>query len=159
MKIIIILVAYCFYIVPSFLLAETSENKELFQKICSGCHKLPVTENRTAKQWQLIVDVMQGIMLQRGVAVLSESEKQQVLLYLQQSTKSLASANTTEAEDIFVTRCALCHQLPEPAMLNIKQWKLIIKTMQLRMQQVGMPQLTDQESRLVLKYLAEQVRE
>jgi len=70
----------------------------------------------------------------------------------------LLAAEADEGKELFQRMCSQCHQLPEPDMLKLRQWRLIVRTMQLRMQQAGMPQLTDQESGLVLKYLAGQAR-
>ena len=134
------------------------EGKQVFQSRCSNCHKLPKKTRRTADQWEMLLDVMQGIMKQRGVSVISEDEKQQVLAYLKESALQAPSEDAGEAKDLFVTRCALCHQLPEPGMLKPQQWKLIISTMQQRMQQAGVPQLSDQETETILGYLSERAR-
>jgi mono/diheme cytochrome c family protein len=61
-----------------------------------------------------------------------------------------------EGKQIFETRCGACHQLPEPAMLKAKQWRLVLMTMQKRMQQNGLPPLSEDELALVLKYLSGQ---
>jgi len=137
---------------------SVNEGKQVFQSRCSNCHKLPNKTRRTAVQWDMLLEVMQGIMKQRGVDVLSDDEKQQVLTYLKESALLPAAEKQTEAEDLFVTRCALCHQLPEPDMLKPQQWKLIISTMQQRMQQAGVSQLSDQETETILEYLSERAR-
>lgn len=111
----------------------TDEGKQVFQKYCSNCHKLPKKAKRTASQWESLLDIMQQVMKQRGVAVINAAEKQQVLTYLKASALLPTAENQSKAEDLFVTRCALCHQLPEPGMLKPQQWKLIISTMQQRM--------------------------
>jgi len=136
----------------------TDEGNLVFQKYCSNCHKLPKKTKRTASQWESLLDIMQQVMKQRGVAVINDAEKQQVLTYLKASALLPTAENQTEAEDLFVTRCALCHQLPEPAMLRPQQWKLIISTMQQRMQQAGVPQLSEQETETILGYLSERAR-
>ena len=61
-------------------------------------------------------------------------------------------------EILFQGRCQMCHQLPEPGMLKPKQWKLILVVMQQRMQQTGIPPLTEEENELVFAYLAERAR-
>jgi hypothetical protein len=71
------------------------------------------------------------------------------------------NTNSTYAEEtqvsgkaLFEGRCGgLCHQLPEPDRLNAQQWKRVLLTMQKRMQQRGMPPLTEQEVSAVLDYL------
>ena len=69
-----------------------------------------------------------------------------------------ASERSAEAKSLFEGRCQMCHQLPEPGMLKPKQWKLILGTMQQRMQQAGVPPLTEKETELILEYIAEQSR-
>ena len=60
------------------------------------------------------------------------------------------------AKSLFEGRCQMCHQLPEPDMLRPKQWRLILITMQQRMQQAGVPPLTEEETEALFQYLAEQ---
>ena len=62
------------------------------------------------------------------------------------------------AKSLFEGRCQMCHQLPEPDMLKPKQWKLILTTMQQRMQQAGVPPLTEDETGRLLEYLTEYAR-
>ena len=65
---------------------------------------------------------------------------------------------SADAKSLFEGRCQMCHQLPEPGMLRAKQWKLILTTMQQRMQQAGVPQLTEDETEMILEYIAKQSR-
>lgn len=60
---------------------------------------------------------------------------------------------------LFEARCPVCHQLPEPSMLKLKQWQRLLTTMQKRMQQAGMSPLSDSEFQQVLDYLATQARD
>jgi mono/diheme cytochrome c family protein len=62
------------------------------------------------------------------------------------------------AKSLFEGRCQMCHQLPEPGMLTPKQWKLILVTMQQRMQQANVPQLTEDETERLLEYLTPRAR-
>jgi mono/diheme cytochrome c family protein len=71
----------------------------------------------------------------------------------------LESTSADEAEALFAGRCAMCHQLPEPAMLKPKQWKLILVTMQQRMQQANVPPLQVQEHDMILEYLTARARQ
>ena len=138
--------------------SDAADGQAVFQKQCSRCHKLPEPQKWTAQQWDMLIDVMQLIMAQRGVSQLTDQEKGQVLAYLKQEALQAESEQVSRAKDIFVSRCALCHQLPEPSMLRPKQWGLIMKVMQQRMQQANVPQLNDQEFELILKYLQERAR-
>ena len=65
---------------------------------------------------------------------------------------------SADSKSLFEGRCQMCHQLPEPTMLKPKQWKLILGTMQQRMQQAGVPPLTEDETEMVLEYIAQQSR-
>jgi len=73
-------------------------------------------------------------------------------------TEEPAAEREAYAKSLFEGRCQMCHQLPEPSMLRPEQWKLILTTMQQRMQQAGVPPLTGQETEALLAYLAEQTR-
>lgn len=64
-----------------------------------------------------------------------------------------------DGEILFQARCALCHQLPEPAMLKAKQWQLIISTMQKRMRHVEMVPLTEDEKTQLIHYLSLHARQ
>ena len=68
-----------------------------------------------------------------------------------------AVAEAEPARQLFEGRCAICHQLPEPDMLNARQWRMVMITMQKRMQQSNMPALTDDEFQFVLDYLVKNV--
>ena len=76
-----------------------------------------------------------------------------------ESTDIDSSADrSADAKSLFEGRCQMCHQLPEPGMLKPKQWRLILGTMQQRMQQAGVPPLTGDETEMILEYIAEQSR-
>jgi len=62
------------------------------------------------------------------------------------------------AKSLFEGRCQMCHQLPEPDMLTPSQWKLILMVMQQRMQQAGVPPLTEDETQRLLEYLSARAR-
>ena len=64
--------------------------------------------------------------------------------------------DNTQAKALFEARCVICHQLPEPDMLNARQWRLVLTTMQKRMQQSDMLPLSDDEFKMVLDYLTQQ---
>ncbi len=60
---------------------------------------------------------------------------------------------TLDGELLFKGRCAVCHQLPEPEMLNPRQWAWVIKTMQTRMQQANIVPLSEDEVAAIMRYL------
>lgn len=57
------------------------------------------------------------------------------------------------AQQLFEARCATCHQLPEPSMLNAQQWQRVMLTMQKRMQHSDITPLTEAEFSLIHGYL------
>jgi len=65
-------------------------------------------------------------------------------------------AEADAGKSLFEGRCQTCHQLPEPSMLRPNQWKFILAIMQQRMQQAGVPQLTEGESEMILQYIVGQ---
>jgi mono/diheme cytochrome c family protein len=78
-----------------------------------------------------------------------------IILLVLLSVSAMAIAEE-DGKQIFEARCAACHQLPEPAMLKPKQWRLVLMTMQKRMQQNGLAALSEEEFAQVLKYLTNQ---
>ncbi len=138
---------------------ETVSSQDIYTQQCSRCHKLPDASSRTFSQWQLIIDVMQHIIQIKGESPLSDAEKQQVLAHLQQRARQENTEEKNHGADVFVARCTLCHQRPEPDMLTPMQWKMIMRLMQVRMQQAGVPQLNEQEFELVQSYLIEQANQ
>ncbi len=74
----------------------------------------------------------------------------------QHAVEESSADRSAYAKSLFEGRCQMCHQLPEPGMLKPKQWKLVLVTMQQRMQQAGVPSLTADETERLLEYLAEQ---
>jgi hypothetical protein len=55
---------------------------------------------------------------------------------------------------LFEVRCSNCHQFPEPMMLNAKQWKIVLLTMQQRMQHLKMAPLNEDEFKTIHDYLS-----
>ncbi|VAW89278.1 hypothetical protein MNBD_GAMMA18-1751 [hydrothermal vent metagenome] len=78
-----------------------------------------------------------------------------LLLFILLSVASPASAelNALDGELLFKSRCVVCHQLPEPEMLNPRQWAWVIKTMQTRMQQAAIVPLSEDEMAAIMRYL------
>ena len=75
------------------------------------------------------------------------------------TTTAAAQENVEKGKALFESRCPLCHQVPEPSMLKLGQWRRSLHTMQKRMQQSGMSPLSESEFQQVLDYLATQARD
>jgi len=71
------------------------------------------------------------------------------------STQLLWAEETSDpGENLYKSRCGMCHQLPDPGMLTAGQWEIVLQTMQKRMGHLGMPPLTETEHRQILDYLS-----
>ncbi len=81
-----------------------------------------------------------------------------VLLVMLLVLSSGALADDDYAQKLFEARCTSCHQLPDPMMLNAKQWKIVLQTMQQRMQHKKMTPLNEEEIRLIHGYLVSQIK-
>jgi len=68
------------------------------------------------------------------------------------------SEQQVQGKVLFETRCAVCHQLPEPDMLTPGQWKRLLQLMQKRMQQADVPPLDEEEFTQVHDYLSSQLK-
>ncbi len=73
---------------------------------------------------------------------------------------SRVHASDTDVETgkaLFQSSCAnICHQAPKAGRLKPKQWRVVLKTMQKRMQSVGIEPLSDLQQRQVLAYLTQE---
>lgn len=68
-----------------------------------------------------------------------------------------SAANIKSGEEIFKTICAdACHQAPDRSRLRPKQWRVVLNTMQVRMKSAGRPQLTEDQTKLLLEYLSKE---
>ena len=70
---------------------------------------------------------------------------------------TLQAETQNEGKVLFESYCNLCHQLPEPDMLNAKQWQRVMETMQTRMQQADISPLNEDEFAAILGYLEQQI--
>ncbi len=70
----------------------------------------------------------------------------------------LWAGNSDAGEELYKSRCGLCHQLPDPEMLTAGQWKIVLQTMQKRMGHIEMPPLSPEEHRQLLDYLGRHAR-
>jgi len=54
-----------------------------FTRQCSSCHRPPMPNVHTAREWEGVVVRMQQHKQQRGLVAMSHAEQQQILAYLQ----------------------------------------------------------------------------
>jgi len=81
-----------------------------------------------------------------------------VLLVTLLALSSGAFSDDGYAKKLFEARCTSCHQLPDPMMLNAKQWRIVLQTMQQRMQHKKMAPLNEEEIKLIHGYLVSQIK-
>lgn len=66
------------------------------------------------------------------------------------------SESAKSGEQIFQAFCAgLCHQAPDARRLKPEQWKIVLNTMQVRMQSKGLPPFDETQLQQLLSYLRE----
>ena len=82
-----------------------------------------------------------------------------IIFFLLFSTTLLADDSTVDlaaGKQIYDMYCAsACHQAPAADRLKPKQWRIVLNTMQKRMQTFGMPPLTETELENVYVYLTQ----
>ncbi len=80
-----------------------------------------------------------------------------MLIFYSSTTLAETSVNDESikvGQQIFTTNCSnICHQTPAAKRLKPKQWRIVLNTMQIRMQSIGMPKLTEQQLNQVFDYL------
>ncbi len=69
-------------------------------------------------------------------------------------TEKNTQKEKVSGELIFLGRCGICHELPDPDALKPPQWKAVLKKMQKRMEFLGVPPLTDEENEKVYNWLS-----
>jgi len=62
---------------------QQSEDFKQFSQQCSACHRPPMPDIHSAGLWLSTVNRMQRHRQQRGLSMMTDTEKQQVLAYLQ----------------------------------------------------------------------------
>jgi len=60
-----------------------SAGAKIFSKFCSNCHAPPRIKSHKADEWKNIVDRMQTHRLKKAYKLLTDEEKETLLLYLQ----------------------------------------------------------------------------
>lgn len=67
---------------------EADEGNELFNLRCGGfCHQLPEPTMLKAKQWRMIMTVMQERMKQKGIDQLTDEEFEKIFAYLKDNAR------------------------------------------------------------------------
>jgi len=61
---------------------QKSESFKQFAKQCSSCHRPPMPDMHSAQQWMSTVNRMLGHREKRGLPMMTDMQKQQVLAYL-----------------------------------------------------------------------------
>lgn len=111
---------------------------------------------------KIVLIIFVSLIFTGASVIVVQAEESQTLsepdMAEQPVTEETAAEREAYAKSLFEGRCQMCHQLPEPGMLKPQQWKLILTTMQQRMQQAGVPQLTEDETGRLLEYLGERAR-
>jgi hypothetical protein len=60
----------------------------------------------------------------------------------------------SDAARLYVQRCAVCHTAYNPHSLTMAMWRYQMDAMKPKIQQAGMPPLTDDDSKIILDYLS-----
>ncbi len=76
-----------------------------------------------------------------------------VVLLLFLAAAPVLAGTLAEGQDLYKTRCDLCHQLPDTNLLTSAQWVKVLDSMQTVMKQSGYPQLSKEEYDQVLSYV------
>ena len=55
---------------------------------CGGCHGTPDPRLRTLAEWQIVLPKMDGLIREKGLAPLTESEREAIIRYLSRYAQS-----------------------------------------------------------------------
>jgi cytochrome c5 len=127
-------------------------NKETYKAKCSPCHLVPEPGLYQKTAWEGIMKNMQKLMNESKKITLSNAEYQCILDFVYGEIKS-SSQTLDRGKSIYDLKCTLCHQRPEPNMLKLKQWKLVLNLMQERFKHSKMNPLNNDEYNAVYSYI------
>lgn len=125
-----------------------SEGKDLFEKRCTACHKLPDPSQSPSVGWE------QQLELMAPLARLKDNQKQDILGYLLSHSRDAAmDAALDEDRTLFEEKCSRCHTLDRILLSPVQgeSLKHIVNRMQSRS---GTDWLSDLEVERVLAYLS-----
>lgn len=151
----------------------------LLQVYCTQCHGLPTPVMHSADEWPTLVRRMEarsrtlrhrmggphlqgalGERLLRGLTasfVPSPADRDSLLRYLQAHALPVVPESElpdTQEGRLYVERCAICHEAPDPAAHTPEEWaREVVPRMQTNMATSGLPTLTDREFEVVVDFL------
>lgn len=153
----------------------------LLQVYCTQCHGLPTPRMHSAAEWPTLIRRMEarsrtlryrmggphlkGALGERLVYGLTSSfvpsaaDQDTLLRYLQAHALPVADREEIpddEAGRLFLEKCALCHDVPDPAAHTAEEWaQEVVPRMQGNMGSSGLPTLTDAERKTIVGFLQE----
>jgi len=84
----VLIISFLFFFVITSTQLRADEGKELFTIRCGGfCHQLPEPTMLKAKQWRMIMTVMQERMTQKGIDQLTDEEFEKIFIYLKEEAR------------------------------------------------------------------------
>ncbi len=153
---------------PEALPAPDTPGARLLSLYCDQCHDLPSPRYRTTAEWPDVLErmlsrlrMMSGGMSGRGMGGMktpSDGEAHALLDYLQRyamvpATPALLAAGPAEGRKVFMAQCSRCHATPAPTMHPPERWPGIVARMQANMALMQLPQLSEQQQEVVVRFL------
>lgn len=156
-----------------------SRGAGLLEAYCTQCHGIPSPQMHAADEWPILLrrmlarattlehrmgggaaeDLVSDLMMagmSRSV-VPSAADQDTLLAYLQEHalpTVDEAELPAGETRALYVRRCAICHQAPDPDAHTPEEWKNeVLPRMQANMARMALPTLTEREQDRILEYL------
>jgi hypothetical protein len=59
----------------------------------------------------------------------------------------------------YVRRCSLCHALPDPTRMTFERWVPVVARMARNIRSQNVPQISDEELQMILRYLKEHAKD
>ncbi|MFQ5470659.1 MAG: cytochrome C [Gammaproteobacteria bacterium] len=72
---------------PTPLPDAQSSSARLYETKCSACHSIPHPKRHTFSQWQVMLDLMEQRMVEKGLPSLSDTERKQIVSYLKENAR------------------------------------------------------------------------
>lgn len=65
---------------------------------------------------------------------------------------AIPEGNSPEGK-VYKERCGICHPIPQPSKYPFERWRDFLGLMDMEMMRKGVPPLSQEEKRMILKYL------
>jgi cytochrome c5 len=122
--------------------ARGSDGADAYVEFCNECHGLPSPAAHSATDWPVVLRRMwmrtEGLPPSYDVPIPDARQRVLILNYVLEHAMQVAQTGLPDGagRDLFVSECARCHELPDPAQHSAQDWASVVIRMRQHMVQI-----------------------